>query len=48
VGDPKRRPIIIVGAAGVFGQRLVQQLLACGEKNIVLSGRSAEKLAALG
>jgi saccharopine dehydrogenase-like NADP-dependent oxidoreductase len=40
-------PIIIVGATGVFGQRLVQQLVACGKQPLVLAGRNLKTLNAL-
>jgi saccharopine dehydrogenase-like NADP-dependent oxidoreductase len=36
--------IIIIGATGVFGRRLVQQLVACGEQQLVLSGRNVQTL----
>ncbi len=43
----KNSPVIIVGATGVFGQRLVEQLVASGVQSLVLSGRRIETLNAL-
>ena len=40
-------PVIIVGATGVFGRRLVEQLVACGVQPLVLSGRRLDALHAL-
>lgn len=39
--------VIIVGAGGVFGQRLVRQLVACGVGPLVLAGRNASSLVVL-
>ena len=39
--------VIIVGATGVFGRRLVEQLVACDVQPLVLSGRRLSSLDAL-
>lgn len=39
--------IIIVGATGVFGRRLVEQCVACAVQKLVLAGRHAQSLATL-
>jgi saccharopine dehydrogenase-like NADP-dependent oxidoreductase len=38
-----KRPIMIVGATGVFGSRLVEQLAQTGFTNLILAGRSEHK-----
>jgi saccharopine dehydrogenase-like NADP-dependent oxidoreductase len=41
------KPVIVVGASGVFGRRLVEQLVACGVSSLVLAGRRVDTLKAL-
>ena len=41
------KSIMIVGASGVFGSRLVEQLVATGSYDLVLAGRDARKAANL-
>ena len=38
---------MIVGASGVFGSRLVEQLVATGQQRFILAGRHAKKAAGL-
>ena len=41
------RSILVVGAAGVFGSRLVEQLLAMVDADLVLAGRDPSRAAQL-
>jgi saccharopine dehydrogenase-like NADP-dependent oxidoreductase len=38
-----KRPIMIVGATGVFGSRLLEQLVLAGFSNFILAGRNEQK-----